>query len=389
MNILQKSKFFPSLFLLCLLLFFPVRIFAETNTFNSQNVVLLNKGQIVNNDYFAVGSRVVIDGTVNGDAYIAGGQVDINGIINGDLLVAGGKVTVRGVVVRNIRVVGGNVLIEGNAGRNVSLAGVNLTIDKGAKIAGNAVIAGGDSEVLTQVKNLVLAVGTAKVSSNVLGNVTAGVGTLEIASDSTIHGNLNYWSNNKAIIAPGTNIYGTMIFHQTHYSQPSENTNGLLNGANFFFSIIGFISSLILGILFISLMPVFSYKTADSITHRFWLSLFIGFITFFITPVSIVLLFITIIGIPFAIILLFLFGLMLYIAKLFVAYAFGKYLSSKANWHANPLWVFTIGLALYSLAGIIPIIGGLIKTIVMFVGIGAVAIQLKYYFITLRAKKLM
>jgi len=188
---LLQSKFIFFLFASIFLLFLPLKTFAQTNSFNRQKTVVLNKDQIINHDYFAAGSRVVIDGTINGDAYIAGGQVDVNGIINGDLLAAGGQINVRGTISQNIRAAGGNITVEGSVGKNVTIAGGNLTINRTAKIIGNTVIAGGNSEILTQVNNLTLAGGNVRIGSNVLGNITAGVGTLDILSDVTIQGNLD------------------------------------------------------------------------------------------------------------------------------------------------------------------------------------------------------
>jgi hypothetical protein len=377
MNIVRRVFIF-SLALFIAFLFSPFSAPASAQTPKGQKIIILSKNQIVNQDYFVAGSKVTIDGTINGDAYIAGGQIDVNGTINGDLLVAGGQITVRGDVTQNIRVVGGNILVLGTAGKNISLAGGNIMIDKGAKVNGNVTIAGG----------------TARLANNILGNVTAATGMLEVTSDAIINGNLDYWSNNKATIDSGAKILKSTAFHQTNFNHQPTGINmakvgPALLGIKLSFSLISFISSLIVGILLISLLPVYSQKVNDAIRGKFWLSLLVGLVAAIVIPIVTIILFVTVIGIPFAIFLIFVYGIVIYISKLFVAYAAGAMISKKANWNINSIWSFVIGLVLYYVVGFIPVIGGLMKLAVLLTGIGALIIQKKHHFAMLREKKLI
>jgi hypothetical protein len=372
MNMLKK-KYLLSFFLLFVLLFLPLNVFADSPMFNAQNTVSLNKDQIINHDYFTAGKRVIINGTINGDAYIAGGQIDINGIITGDLLVAGGNIVIRGNVNQNIRGVGGNITIEGRVVKNISLAGGNIMIDKSATIGGNVVLAGGNGQI----------------AGNILGDVTAGIGMLDLTPGTVIQGNLNYWSNSKATITSEVSVLKSTTFHQTNFRQPMIKERRIFSDANGFFGIIGFVSSLIFGILLIWLFPIYSQKLADNVTNKFWLSLLIGFVTLIIVPITIVLLLITVIGIPFAILLAFAYGFILYLSKLFVALAIGQFINAKGKWNIHPIWTFVGGLVIYYLVGIIPVIGALMKVIVLFAGLGTIVMQKKYYFSMLRDKKIV
>jgi hypothetical protein len=55
----------------------------------------------------------------------------------------------------------------------------------------------------------------------------------------------------------------------------------------------------------------------------------------------------------------------------------------------TPVWVFGVGLLLYYLVGIIPIIDILVKIVALLAGTGAIVLQKKNSFVTLRAKKLL
>ena len=372
-----RSKFIFFFLASFFLFVLPLKTFAQANSFNRQKIVILDKNQIVNHDYFTAGSQVVIDGTINGDAYVAGGQVDVNGIINGDLLVAGGQIDIRGNVSQNIRAVGGNVVIEGNAGKNVSIVAGNLTIYKTAKITGNTVIAGGN----------------ARIDGNILGNFTAGIGTLDIMSDAMIRGSLNYWSNNNAIIEPSARIVGQTNFYQEQFQTGPRKTIGRINRVascvKAFFTVYGLITSLILGLLFIWLLPVFTQKTVDLIKNKFWFSVLIGFVTLIVIPVVGIIFAVTVLGIPIALVLMFVYFVLIYIAKIFISLTIGKFIAEKAKWHMNSYWAFVLGIFIYYIVGFVPVVGGLMKIFATFAGIGAILIQKKTDYLAFREKKLI
>ncbi len=58
----------------------------------------LAAGDVIDDDVFATGQQVTIDGTVNGDVFVVGNLVQINGTLNGSLFIVGQKVVVQGQV---------------------------------------------------------------------------------------------------------------------------------------------------------------------------------------------------------------------------------------------------------------------------------------------------
>ncbi len=387
-----KTKLLLVFLLLFLLVGFPITAFAKGSS-REERIVTLNKDQTINHDYFAAGDQVTINGTVNGDAYIAGGKVDINGTVNGDLLVAGGQVTVRGNISQNIRGVGGNITVLGSVGRNITLAGGNLILEPNAKITGNAVIAGGNIDVLSQVNDLTIVGGNAQVSSPVKGNLTAGIGSLTIADGASVKGDVNYWSENKAKIANNATISGQTSFHQTKEISKARESSakavGILAGLGIFFTITSFIAALLIGALILYFLPIYSVKTSTLILTQPGTALLVGLGVVIFTPILAIILMITLIGFPIALITLFAYAVTIYLSKIFAAMAIGAYVSKTGKFKTSPFWTFTLGLALYYVLGFIPIVGWLLKLLVLFAGVGAFVIQKKYYFDTLRTKKLI
>lgn len=376
-----------------LLFITPVSVFAQANSSPKQKVVTVGKEQVIAQDYFTAGDRVVIDGTVNGDAYIAGGQVDVNGTINGDLLVAGGQVTVRGSVLQNIRAVGGTILIEGTVGRNVSIVGGSLTLDKSAKINGNAALVGGTISILTPVKMLNIAGGDVSLESTVSGNVMGAVGNLQVFPDAQVKGNLTYWSDKEAEIAQGASVSGTVNFNQTDFKNKLDNSQEkaqkAANGFGMFMRLVSFASALIVGLLLIRFVPVFSSKTADLVSTNFWKTMSSGFVVVVATPVLIVLLLVTLIGVPFAFFVGIAYMSAIYFSKFFVAMALGKYLSQSWKSNLSDSWQFVVGIAMFSLLSMLPVIGFFVKLVFLFAGVGALFLTKKEYFTSLRTKKII
>lgn len=387
---MKISKILLPLFLVVALIF-PLRASAQTFSGN-QKIVTLRKDETVNQDYFAGGNTVILDGTVNGDTYIGGGQIEVNGYINGDLLIAGGQVTVLGTVTQDVRVMGGNVIVEGNVGKNVSEVGGNLTIDKDAKIGGNAVLAGGEIAILAPVRNLTVAGGNVRLESKTLGNVNATTGNLALLPGAVINGNLEYWSGQKAAISSGASIEGKTIYHRVVSSKTKDSVSKAafpITGVSLFFSAIAGMASLLLGLTFLAFFPFYSSQTAAIVANKFWLSLLIGFVSIILAPIASLILFVTLIGFPLGVVLIFEYGISLFIAKVFVAIAAGKYMVRKFNWKMNSYWAFIVGLILYYAIGIIPLIGSFAKLTVMLCGLGAIVIGIKNYYTTLSTKKLI
>ncbi|HSX25066.1 MAG TPA: hypothetical protein VLG69_03820 [Candidatus Andersenbacteria bacterium] len=364
----------------------PTAIFAQGN--NVERSVVVSQDQVINHDYFAAGNSVTMGGTVNGDAYIAGGQVDVTGTINGDLLVAGGQVTVTGTVTQNIRAVGGTILIKGNVKKNISIVGGNLFIDSDAVISGNAVVVGGNSQILTRVKDLTLVGGSVMIKSDVLGNVIAAIGKLDMSS-STIHGNVDYWSSEAANLTSSATVEGTTTFHATQPAPSVSKVSEQFARAGLLFSLFSFISLGIIGLILVFMVPVYSQKTSELVVERFWQNFLIGIVAVIVTPIFIGLLVVTWVGVPIAIALLFGYIAILYISKLFVLLALGMFVSRKAAWKVGPAWALIIGLVLYYVIGFIPIIGALVKIVVGLVGVGAVVSQKRNYYTMLRSKKII
>lgn len=353
MNILKKTFVLP--LLLLLMLAFPVATLAQ-----SEKVMALSQDSVVDSDYFAAGEMVVVSGTVNGDAYLAGGTVLVDGVINGDLLVAGGDIVVSGSINGNVRAVGGNITIIGDVLGNVSAAGGNFSAMDTAAIDGSMALAAGNIVVNTQVT----------------GDMNIAAGMLQIGSNANVGGNVKYFGDEELLLSDTAVVGGELTTH-TVPSINKPDMNNFMNGINLYAKIASIFTSAIVGLLFVKLFPAYTKRAASTFNSRFLLSLAIGFVSIIVIPFVAVLLVFTLLGIPLSLLVLAVFAIYLYIARVYVMLAFGTKIAEWLKIKTNNYWIFLLGLSAYYLVSLIPFIGGLVKFVVIVVGLGAAMINEK------------
>ena len=104
-----------------------------------------------------------------------------------------------------------------------------------------------------------------------------------------------------------------------------------------------------------------------------------GLIVLIVFPLIGLLLAVTILGIPLAGILFLLYLLGLLVGKYFVSLTLGKYLFTKYQWSLANTWQkqFLTGLVLITLLGLLPVLGPIVKLVILIIGMGSLTVWLK------------
>jgi len=343
--------------------------------------------QVVDGDYFAFGETVEISGTINGDLYASGGQVVIDGRVNGDVLVAGGRVSLSGTVSQDVRAAGGQVAIAGNVGRNLTVAGGNVEIASSAVVRGGVVAAGGSVDLAAPVgSSAKIAAGTLIIANRIAGDVEAAVGRLRIASRAEIGGNVSYWSDQEAVVSEGARIKGKIV-----RNVPPERPRFF--PAAFFawlvFVSINFVCTLILGLLSARFLPRYHQSVIATLGERPWASLGIGFIAAVVLPVVCALLFATVLAIPLGLILLVAFFILLYWSRIYAIGRIGESILARLRPASSRASAFVLGLFVYYIFAVIPVVGWLVVPLVILFGLGAELIARKQFYVTARSQDLI
>ena len=172
--------------------------------------VLIGPDEVLNEDVYAFGSRIIVDGTINGDLVAAGENIEVNGRVNGDLIVAARSITVNGTVEDDIRAAGANLQFLSLIGGDLISAGDQIRIEPDSVIgndlvaSANTLVARGDVE-----GNLNLNVVEARIGGTVQGNVDVIVEErLILGPESVIAGELTYTSLNDVTMQSGAEVAG-------------------------------------------------------------------------------------------------------------------------------------------------------------------------------------
>lgn len=380
-----KKILFISLLLVPLLIVPVVK--AQENNYYTPPSSDFMPSQAVAADYFHADDSVTVSSIIAGDAYVAGGTVLVDGTINGDLLVAGGTVTIDGAVGGNVRAAGGTVIIGGSVGKNITVAGGTVNINRMATIGGNINALSGNMNFSGNTTGNIHVIGAdVSIDGSVDGDIDAKVQNLKFGDAATVGGSLSYQSPEQASMGTNTKIIGNVTYVPVKREAPQgRSTEKLHTGVEF----ISLLTSFIIGFIIIRLFPKRVMKKAEILQKRFWVCLGLGFLTLVISPFAVILLLVTVIGIPIAFLWIVAFLILAYMAKIWVAFAVGRALVMKAGSGDRRGWALLAGLLLYYVIGYIPVVGGLVKLIVMLIGIGVVLIEKRQFYQELSAKKLV
>jgi cytoskeletal protein CcmA (bactofilin family) len=334
------------------------------------DIITVASGEVIDSDLYVAGGTIIIDGTINGDLIAAGKTIRVNGPVNGSIIAAGRTVNINGEVTHAVRIIGETLNISGTIGRDLLVAGSEVSLASTAKIG----------------SDLLLGAGTALIDGLIKGDMNSGVESLTIASTASIQGKLTYISENEANIQSGAQIRGT-ITHQlpdvkerlavgTH-KLPNVGER-LVTGIGLWGKVIGFLMTLVLGIIIVLLAPRRVKAVTESIRTRPWASLGWGAIILIFTPIAALIVCITIIGLPLGLITLVLYSIAICLTQLFAGLLIGQLIigsSRRVETKTALVGALALGLAILSLLRLIPYLDFVIGLATVLFGLGAILVS--------------
>jgi len=308
--------------------------------------VTIKSSEVINDNVATAGNNITISGVINDDLFIAGQNIIIDGEIKGTLFAAGAQITIAGKVDKDLIALANQVQIDNNAviGRDI-VAGANL-IDINGIIQRNAWL--GASSI--------------KINNNIGGNVKTSTSSMIFGSNGKITGALTYYSDKKININENL-ITGGVNFQE---NTPAKETSSQSKLLQWFY---GLIASILVGLLLILLMPKWTKMLALEIQKGVLKNFGIGFLILIVVPIIALISLITIIGIPIALILTAIYLVLLYLAKFWVAYCLGNYITKEKS---NPFLAITLGIVIIELILLIPVFGWIAGFAITLIGLGVI-----------------
>jgi hypothetical protein len=342
--------------LLVILLITFTSVFVLAFNVRSGDIVTVISGEVIDGDLYVAGKTIIIDSTINGDLIAAGQTIMVNGIVNGSIIAAAQTVNINGEVTHAVRVIGETLNISGIIGRDLLAAVGNFSTTSTAEIGGD----------------LLLGAGSARIDGLIKGDINSGVKSLTIASTASIQGKLNYISGNEANIQSGAQIR-SMITHKLPHVK-----KGLAAGIGLWWIVIGFLMTLVLGIVIILLAPRRVKAVTESIRTRPWASLGWGVVILVATPIVALIVCITIIGLPLGLIALVFYAITIYVTQIFVGLFIGQLIIGTfrgVETRAALVGALILGLAILRLLRLIPFAGFFFGLATVLFGLGAILVS--------------
>jgi hypothetical protein len=326
-------------------------------------------------DLFMAGGDLRIAEAIPGDAILAGGRIVTSGSVRGDEVVAGGQLELGASVDGGLYAAGGRVRLDGKAARNARIAGGEVTIGPEADVRGGLSVGGGQVEVNGHVgKYLQVAAGRTGIDGHIAGDVEVASGELNVGPGAVIDGALTYSGPQPAFVAPGAQIKGGL-----HYIERRHWGYGGHTGLRHGFGVgawLWLFGWMIAGGILLALWPGFARAVTEVVLHRTWMALLLGFIVLVCVPVAILLSILTIVGIPLALLGVCLYLLLFPLGYLATAAAIGESLLARLRpgtelfTRQRVLMLLAVLVALFVLTRV-PVMGGILRFLVMLVGIGS------------------
>ena len=337
--------------------------------------ITIGTTETIEDDLYAFGTNIAINGTIHGDLIAGGNNISVDGNVTGDVIAGGNSVVIRGQVGGSVRAAGNTVVVDGKIANDLVVGGNELTILGNGRVGRDVIVGATNATISGQIgRDLQAGGANVKIDSSVGGNVTANVERLQITDRGTVGGSLKYTSKNEAQIANAASVKGS-VERQT----PDNGRAPLFSGTAALVVewLKGLIGLLILGILVVFFFPGFSRRAGEVLVHSPWLTLAVGALALIGLPILSIVFFAVgyLIGgwwIGFVVLALFVVVLALSIPV--AAVGVGGALLRVAR-RPVPVWLaLFIGLVALLLVALIPILGGIVIFFALLFGMGATTI---------------
>ena len=293
-----------------------------------------------------VGGSIQINGTVTGDVVAIAEEVTIRGTIEGDAIIVAERVVVGGVVKGNVRAAADRLRIEGIVGRNVTVLARKLELAKTAEVGIDVWAAAQDAAIGGRVSR------AADVRARTIALAGAIGGPAKMTADAAF------------TVAPGASVAGALIYSapqpipsgnekiapEVTYRPPQEQGRE----RSLFWPLVFLFGAWVVGAVGLTIAGPLFEKFAEAVQGKFWKVMGWGAVGMIVPLVAAVALAMTLIGIPLAVLLIVAYGVMMYASTIIAGYAVASVLARRFQWQFPNIIVMMVGVALFSIAGIVP-----------------------------------
>ena len=336
--------------------------------------VTVGANETVDDNLFAAGNTVRVEGVVNGDLLAFGQTVEVRGTVKGDLVTFGKRTVVSGTVEGRIFDFSQSLDLDGQLGHSIYGWAQSLRVGSRGHVGDGIVAGAGDVTMEGDVKRSVtIFTGNAEVNSSIGRDLTLYGGGLTLTDSARVGGNLSARVRQlkDVHIAEGATIAG-----KRDIQVQARGVSRFMRPRFYLHQALWLAAALLVGWLGVVLFPGF-FEACTQAVGAGWRSLGLGIGVLAGVPVAIIVIAITLVGLPVSIMVLALYLAAIYLAKIWVGAFLGRLLlkptaRTKGEWMLSLL----VGLAILTVVGFIPYLGGLVHFGMVCLGLGAFSWQL-------------
>jgi cytoskeletal protein CcmA (bactofilin family) len=333
--------------------------------------LVVGKDEVLKKDLFFAGSQLRIDGTVDGDVYVFAQELDVTGHVTGDVLGAVRSIHVSGQVDGNLRCMSNNITIDGTVQKNVTTMNEDARLDSSGQI-------GHSFMTMAQILNVNGKVGRnvnamfdeGNVGGTIDGDLNAKGKSLNIGSHAQIDGTAKFAGEKAPEVASGAKLAFPMEFTKVEH-----HAHGKRGVGYYIWRIIWAGARILLGLVLISLMPIFARETVES-AERYGAALGLGVLVFFGVLIASFIACITVVGLLVGVSTFFLWLVAVFSSYVVVGGVVGRWILGKANEFWPAIGRMALGVLIVVIAADLPHVGGWIRFAIWIWGMGAIALAL-------------
>jgi cytoskeletal protein CcmA (bactofilin family) len=330
----------------------------------------LQSGQEVNTDLIVAADRTQIDGTVDGDLIVFSEMVTVNGHVKGDVLAFGRDLRMNGTVDGNVRSFNQSLTINGTVTKNVMSWAEELMLGENAKVGGTMTMFAGNAELDGRVGGDLLAFsGLTQVNGTLERNAMIRGDRLKIGPTAEIAGQTKFTGRVAPEIAAGAKLASAPI---VTIRQPGPN---YARAGYYWRQTMAWGASFIFGLVVLLVAPVF-FGNVIHASDKIAPAIGLGALFLIATPIAALFACVTIVGLGLGIAALLLYFVALYSTQVFVGSWIGEKLLGVGSGIGPALGRLALGLAILRGLRILPYVGWLITLVMLFWGLGALALAL-------------
>lgn len=252
----------------------------------------------INDDFYAFGQNITVDGLIEGDLVAGGYEVFTNGDVTESQNVFAYRLHHTGTIGNSLRAFVNTAEIDGHVGRSVMILAYDTRIGKGAMIERDVHIGGYSARLEGTVGGkATVRADRIYISGEIRGDVDIEGKHITLSPPTVIKGNLTYTSQEELKIdsTTGVTVLGETRWKKPERKEEDEKEKGGLALRSVVLQVSKLLAAFLFGIIVIYVFKRYAQESFNQLRTRFAVSVALGFLALLIVIAAVVILLVSVV----------------------------------------------------------------------------------------------